>query len=81
MPLRDRRCDGSCHITAKGRLLIPAAATLGSLVMSSHAASRLENRPVLLILTVLHRVRLAWGISGVPYLLLALGRCGEVLSA
>jgi hypothetical protein len=57
---RDRRCDGSCHITAKGGLLIPAAATLGSMVRSP-AASRLENRPVLLILTVLHRVRLARG--------------------
>jgi putative copper resistance protein D len=58
-------------------LLIPAAITLGALVMTSHAAGRLEYRPALLLLTTLHQGAVASWIGAVPYLLLALKRCGD----
>ena len=61
----------------QSRLLIPAAIAWGALVMTSHAAGRLDHRLGLVFLTVLHQGATATWIGGLPYLLLALGRCGE----
>jgi putative copper resistance protein D len=58
-------------------LLIPAAVIWGSLVMTSHAAGRLEHRPALALLTALHQGATAAWIGGLPYLLLALRNCGD----
>jgi putative copper resistance protein D len=62
-------------------LLIPAAVAWSALVMTSHAAGRLEHRPVLVLLTMLHQGATAAWIGGLPYLLLSLRRCGDDASA
>jgi putative copper resistance protein D len=46
-------------------------------VMTSHSASRLEHREVLVFLTLLHHAAGAAWIGGLPYLLLALHRDGS----
>jgi putative copper resistance protein D len=58
-------------------VLIPAAMMLASSVMTSHSASRLEDRPVLICLTVLHYLATASWIGGLPFLLLAMKRLPE----
>jgi putative copper resistance protein D len=58
--------------TPYAALLIPAAITLGSLVVTSHAAGRLEGRVALLALNALHQVATAAWIGGLPYLWLGL---------
>jgi putative copper resistance protein D len=55
-------------------LLAPALVILGSLVVTSHAAARLEHRPVLCILTALHQAATASWVGGMPYLVLTLAR-------
>jgi putative copper resistance protein D len=50
-------------------LLIPAAAMIASSVMTSHSASRIEDRFVLIIFTLIHYVATAAWIGGLPYLL------------
>jgi putative copper resistance protein D len=62
-------------------LLIPATITLSALVMTSHAAGRLEHRPDLVLLTALHQGATATWIGGLPYLLLALRHYGDDSSA
>jgi copper resistance protein D len=62
-------------------LLALAAVTSGSLVMTSHAAGRLEHRLTLSILTALHQSAAAVWIGGMPYLVLALARCSGILTA
>lgn len=53
-------------------LLIPAAMMLASSVMTSHSTSRMENRPLLVALTVVHYLATASWIGGLPFLLLAM---------
>jgi copper resistance protein D len=53
-------------------LLIPAAVMLASSVMTSHSASRMDNRPLLVTLTVVHYLATASWIGGLPFLLLAM---------
>ena len=55
-------------------VLIPAAMMLAASVMTSHSASRMENRLVLVSLTVLHYLTTATWIGGLPFLLLAIKR-------
>ena len=55
-------------------VLLPAAMMLAGSVMTSHAASRMENRPLLVSLTVLHYLATASWIGALPYLLLAMKR-------
>ena len=64
-----------------GILLIAAGVAWGALVFTSHAAGRLEHRTGLMLLTALHQGATATWIGGLPYLLLALRRCGEDLEA
>jgi putative copper resistance protein D len=53
-------------------LLTLTAVTAIALVMTSHAAGRLEWRPALLFVTCLHQSATAAWIGGLPYLLLSL---------
>jgi putative copper resistance protein D len=50
--------------------LIPAAMILAATVLTSHSASRMEDRGLLLTLTALHYLGTACWIGGLPYLLL-----------
>ena len=47
---------------------------LGASVMTNHAASRLDGRPLLIILTTIHEAATAVWIGGLPFLVLALFR-------
>jgi copper resistance protein D len=58
-------------------LLIPAAIAWGAMVMTSHAAGRLDHRLGLLGLTVLHQGATAAWIGGLPYLLVAIKRSDD----
>jgi copper resistance protein D len=52
----------------------PALLILASSVLTSHAASRLEDRALLVTLTAIHYLATATWIGGLPYLLLAMKR-------
>lgn len=47
---------------------------LGASVMTNHAASRLDGRPLLITLTTIHEAATAFWIGGLPFLVLALFR-------
>ena len=49
--------------------LIPAAAMIASSVMTSHSVSRIEDRFVLVVFTIVHYLATASWIGGLPYLL------------
>jgi len=55
-------------------VLFPAALILAASVMTSHSASRMEERALLVGLTALHYLATATWIGGLPYLLLAAKR-------
>jgi len=55
-------------------VLFPAALMLAASVMTSHSASRMEDRVPLVGLTALHYLATASWIGGLPYLLLAVKR-------
>jgi putative copper resistance protein D len=63
----------SLRMTAR---LAPAACllliALGASVALSHAASRMDHRPLLLVLTALHHLGMAAWIGALPFLLIAL---------
>jgi copper resistance protein D len=54
--------------------LFPAALILAASVMTSHSASRMEGRTLLVSLTTLHYLATASWIGGLPYLLLSAKR-------
>lgn len=54
--------------------VVPAALMLAASVMTSHSASRMEDRVPLVGLTALHYLATASWIGGLPYLLLAVKR-------
>lgn len=56
-------------------LLALAAGMIAAALMTSHAAARLEDRPLLLALTLLHRLAAGVWIGGIPYLLIGLRLC------
>ncbi len=58
------------------RWLVPVLAitVLGASVMTNHAASRLDDRPFLIVLTTIHVAATAFWIGGLPFLVLALFR-------
>jgi copper resistance protein D len=58
-------------------VLLPAAMMLAGTVMTSHSASRMEDRALLVSLTALHYLTTASWIGGLPYLLLAMKRVSE----
>lgn len=55
-------------------ILLPAAMMLAASVMTSHSASRMDERFVLISLTVMHYLTTASWIGGLPFLLLAIKR-------
>jgi len=55
-------------------MLLPAGLMLAASVMTSHAASRMENRALLVGLTALHYLATASWIGGLPYLLITAKR-------
>src|SRR5215471_8242177 len=55
-------------------VLLPAAMMLAATVMTSHSASRMEGRGLLVSLTTLHYLTTASWIGGLPFLLLAMKR-------
>jgi copper resistance protein D len=59
-------------------VLLPAAMLLGATVMTSHSASRMEGRALLVSLTTLHYLTTASWIGGLPFLLLAMKRVTDV---
>jgi len=59
-------------------VLLPAAMMLAATVMTSHSASRMEGRGLLVSLTTLHYLTTASWIGGLPFLLLAMKRISEV---
>jgi copper resistance protein D len=58
-------------------VLLPAAMCLAGSVLTSHSASRMDDRELLMSLTALHYLATAAWIGGLPYLLLATRRIGE----
>jgi copper resistance protein D len=54
--------------------LLPAGLILAATVMTSHAASRIDNRLLLVIMTTLHYLGTAAWVGGLPYLLLSAKR-------
>jgi len=58
-------------------VLLPAGVILASSVMTSHSASRMEERAFLVGLTALHYLATASWIGGLPYLLLSAKRTGN----
>jgi putative copper resistance protein D len=55
-------------------LLAYTAVVMGALVMTSHAAARLEYRATLILLTASHQAAAASWVGSMPYLVLALAR-------
>ncbi len=58
-------------------ILLLAMTVLGASVMTNHAASRLDGRPLLITLTTIHEAATAFWIGGLPFLVLALFRDKE----
>ena len=58
-------------------VLLLAMTVLDASVMTNHAASRLDGRPLLIILTTIHEAATAFWIGGLPFLVLALFRDKE----
>jgi putative copper resistance protein D len=61
--------------------MLPAVLVLTASVGMSHAAARLDHRPLLLVLTTLHHAGTAAWIGAMPFLLLALRREGDEAKA
>ncbi len=62
-------------------VLAGSAGLLASAVSLSHAASRLDHRPVLLLMTALHHIGTGIWLGAMPYLLLALPRTQSIAAA
>lgn len=62
------------RMTVNPIVLVPAAVILATSVMTSHSASRMDNRTILVSLTALHYLATASWIGGLPYLLIAMKR-------
>ena len=58
-------------------LLLPATAIIAASVMTSHSASRVDSRALLVTLTTIHYLATAAWIGGLPYLYLAMKRVDD----
>lgn len=58
--------------------MIPAAAMILSSVMTSHSASRIEDRAVLATFTAIHYLATASWIGGLPYLMLVIKKANDL---
>jgi copper resistance protein D len=63
-----------------GQWVLPALALviMGASVMTNHAASRLEGRPLLITLSCLHELATGFWIGGLPFLVLGLYRAKDL---
>ena len=55
-------------------VLLPAALMLAASIITSHSASRMEDRTILVAMTTLHYLATATWIGGLPYLLISARR-------
>jgi copper resistance protein D len=58
-------------------LPLAVAAVLSASLMTNHAASRLDNRPLLVALTTIHEAATGFWIGGLPFLILGLWHSKE----
>jgi copper resistance protein D len=57
--------------------VLAALAALGASVSLSHAASRMDHRPLLLVLTAAHHLGMAAWLGALPFLLIAVKICAD----
>jgi len=62
---------------ARRVLPVLALVILGASVMTNHAASRLEGRPLLITLSCVHELAIGFWIGGLPFLVLGLYRAKD----
>lgn len=58
-------------------LLLPAAVTIASSVLTSHSMARLEYRLPLVLITALHQLATAAWLGGLPYLIITIRRANS----
>ncbi len=63
---------------ASWALPVLALVIMGASVMTNHAASRMEGRPLLIALSCVHELATGFWIGGLPFLVLALYRAKDV---
>jgi copper resistance protein D len=67
------------HSSLAARVLpVLALAVMGGSLMTNHAASRLTGRPLLIGLSFVHELSAGFWIGGLPFLILALCRAGDL---
>jgi len=69
--------SGSKNI-AKCALPVLAVIIMGASVMTNHAASRIEGRPLLIALSCMHELAAGFWIGGLPLLVLGLSRAKDL---
>ncbi|MGC1382884.1 MAG: CopD family protein [Candidatus Acidiferrales bacterium] len=71
---------GASQMPARARnvcLPLLVAAILALSLMTNHAASRMDNRPLLVALTTIHEAATGFWIGGLPFLVLGLARAKD----
>jgi putative copper resistance protein D len=63
---------------AKWALPVLALVIMGASVMTNHAASRIDGRPLLIALSCIHELATGFWIGGLPFLVLALFRARDL---
>jgi putative copper resistance protein D len=63
---------------AKYALPVLAVIVMGASVMTNHAASRIDGRPVLIALSCIHELATGFWIGGLPFLVLGLYRAKDI---
>jgi len=71
-------CAGSRAQIATWSLPVLAVVIMGASVMTNHAASRLEGRPLLIALSCIHEMATGFWIGGLPFLVLGLYRAKDL---
>jgi copper resistance protein D len=69
---------GRGQSVGKWTLPVLALVIMGASVMTNHAASRLEGRPLLITLSCIHELATGFWIGGLPFLILALYRAKDL---
>ena len=69
--------SGSRNI-AKWTLPVLAVVIMGASVMTNHAASRIEGRPLLIALSCIHELATGFWIGGLPFLVVGLFRAKDL---
>ena len=63
---------------ARWALPVLALVVMGASVMTNHAASRLDGRPLLIVLSCIHELATGFWIGGLPFLILGLYRAKDL---